>query len=69
VIEHDMPLIMSISDRIYALANGTILAQGTPDEIQANPDVIESYLGGSFDVAAPATKAKRRRRPLEASAT
>ena len=49
LIEHDMPLIMSISNRIYALAAGAMIADGTPDEIQANPLVVESYLGGSFD--------------------
>jgi ABC-type branched-subunit amino acid transport system ATPase component len=69
LIEHDMPLIMGISDRIYALANGTILAEGSPEEIQSNPAVVESYLGGSFDVGPPqGTPARRRRRPLEASA-
>ncbi|HEU5084249.1 MAG TPA: ABC transporter ATP-binding protein [Acidimicrobiales bacterium] len=52
LIEHDMPLIMGISDRIYALANGTILAEGTPEEIQSDPEVIESYLGGSIDLDA-----------------
>ena len=52
LIEHDMPLIMGISDRIYALANGTILAEGTPEEVQADPDVVESYLGGSIDLEA-----------------
>ena len=50
LIEHDMPLIMSVSDRIYALAAGGILAEGTPAEIQRNEAVIESYLGGTFDV-------------------
>jgi ABC-type branched-subunit amino acid transport system ATPase component len=52
LIEHDMPLIMGISDRIYALANGHILAEGTPEEVQANPEVIESYLGGTVDLEA-----------------
>lgn len=52
LIEHDMPLIMGISDRIYALANGGILAEGTPAEIQSNPAVIEAYLGGSIDLEA-----------------
>jgi len=51
LIEHDMPLIMSISDRIVALASGAVLADGPPDEIQANPEVIESYLGGNLEVA------------------
>lgn len=50
LIEHDMPLIMDISDRIYALANGNILAEGTPDQIQSNDAVIESYLGGSMEI-------------------
>ncbi len=55
LIEHDMPLIMGISDRIYALANGGILAEGTPEEIQSDPAVIESYLGGSIDIGDQAT--------------
>jgi ABC-type branched-subunit amino acid transport system ATPase component len=50
LIEHDMPLIMGISDRIYALAAGAVIAQGSPQEIQTDPLVIESYLGGSFEV-------------------
>ena len=50
LIEHDMPLIMGISDRIYALANGGILAEGTPAEIQSDPAVIESYLGGAIEI-------------------
>jgi branched-chain amino acid transport system ATP-binding protein len=50
LIEHDMPLIMSISDRIYALAAGAVIADGTPEEVQSNPLVVESYLGGSIEV-------------------
>jgi ABC-type branched-subunit amino acid transport system ATPase component len=52
LIEHDMPLIMGISDRIVALAAGQVLAEGTPAEIQANDAVIESYLGGRVDLEA-----------------
>ena len=50
LIEHDMPLIMGISDRIVALAAGEVLTEGTPAEVQANDEVIESYLGGRVDL-------------------
>ena len=46
VVEHDMKLIMNISDYIYVLCQGSLLAEGTPAEIQNNPDVIAAYLGG-----------------------
>ena len=45
IVEHDMPLIMSISDRVYCLEAGSIIAQGTPEEVRTNPAVITSYLG------------------------
>jgi ABC-type branched-subunit amino acid transport system ATPase component/ABC-type branched-subunit amino acid transport system permease subunit len=45
VIEHDMPLIMSISDRVYCLEAGQVIAEGTPEEVRNNPLVIASYLG------------------------
>jgi ABC-type branched-subunit amino acid transport system ATPase component/ABC-type branched-subunit amino acid transport system permease subunit len=47
VIEHDIPLIMGISDRIIAMADGRVIAEGTPDVVRANPVVIDAYLGGS----------------------
>ena len=46
IVEHDMKLIMNISDFIYVLANGKLLAQGLPAEIRINPEVIAAYLGG-----------------------
>jgi ABC-type branched-subunit amino acid transport system ATPase component/branched-subunit amino acid ABC-type transport system permease component len=49
IIEHDMPLIMGLSDRIVAMQSGRVLAVGTPAEIRADPLVISSYLGGDVD--------------------
>ena len=46
IIEHHMNLIMDISDRIYVVDFGRLIAQGTPDEIQNNDAVIAAYLGG-----------------------
>ena len=45
VIEHDMPLIMGISDRVYCLELGEVIAEGDPDEVRHDPAVIASYLG------------------------
>jgi ABC-type branched-subunit amino acid transport system ATPase component len=45
IVEHDMPLLMGLCDRIYAMELGQVIACGTPEEIVAHPKVIASYLG------------------------
>lgn len=47
VIEHDIPLISSISDRLVALDQGAVLTEGAPSDVLGHPDVIESYLGNN----------------------
>lgn len=47
IVEHDMPLVSTVSDRLIAMEAGSVLASGTPDEVLTNPDVVESYLGAT----------------------
>ncbi|MHB8661639.1 MAG: ABC transporter permease subunit [Acidimicrobiales bacterium] len=45
VVEHDMPMLMGLCDRIYAMESGRVIAEGTPEEVRNDPRVIASYLG------------------------
>ena len=45
LVEHDMNLVMDISDRVLALNHGRVIAEGSPEEIQCHPAVLEAYLG------------------------
>jgi branched-chain amino acid transport system ATP-binding protein len=52
LIEHDMSMVMNISDHVAVMSFGKPIASGTPDEVRANPAVIKAYLGSSDDAVA-----------------
>jgi branched-chain amino acid transport system ATP-binding protein len=60
VVEHDMSLVMALSDHIYVLHQGKLLFAGTPQEVQANPAVQEAYLGSPGEIDQIRDTARRR---------
>lgn len=63
VVEHDMPLMMSLADRIYCLEQGEVIAEGAPRAIRRNPQVIASYLGTNAAAIQRSGGTKKRTRP------
>jgi ABC-type multidrug transport system ATPase subunit len=56
IVEHDMPLLMGLCDWIYAMDQGRVIAEGTPEQVRADPAVIVSYLGTDEAPASPPTR-------------
>jgi len=52
IVEHDMPLLTSVSDRLIAMDAGAVIATGTCDEVLNDPMVVESYLGNTAELIA-----------------
>jgi branched-chain amino acid transport system permease protein len=48
IVEHNMPLVLGLCDPIHVLARGSCICSGTPDRVQADPDVLDAYLGEDF---------------------
>ena len=59
LVEHDLQLVMNISDEIYVLDHGEIIASGRPREVRANPKVIEAYVGATKEVQVVVGPAER----------
>lgn len=69
LIEHDMPLVTSLADRIYAMESGAVIAEGTPDEVVRDPRVVASYLGTTEAAIQRSDHAPRRRAPRRRTTT
>ncbi len=57
IVEHNMPFVLDLCPRVHVLSRGSTMASGTPEEIKANPAVIDAYLGDNFDLEPEPEKA------------
>ena len=62
VIEHDIPLLMEISDRLIAMESGAVLLTGPPDAVRTDPRVVASYLGGDVTAIERSGRARARQK-------
>jgi ABC-type branched-subunit amino acid transport system ATPase component/ABC-type branched-subunit amino acid transport system permease subunit len=70
IVEHDMPLLMGLCDRVYAMETGRVIAEGTPEKIRDDPRVVASYLGtdhsaigrsgGNVPIQPPSSNGRRK---------
>ena len=51
LVEHDMPMVMGLCDRILVINRGQVIALGTPAEVKSNQAVIDAYLGEDYEFA------------------
>jgi ABC-type branched-subunit amino acid transport system ATPase component/ABC-type branched-subunit amino acid transport system permease subunit len=66
IVEHDMPLLMGLCDRVYAMESGAVIAEGTPAQIRKDPRVVASYLGtdeAAINRSGAASTVRSRKRP------
>lgn len=66
VVEHDVPLLMAVADRIYCLERGRVIAEGTAEQVRENPEVVASYLGAAVRRGAKPNRPHRRASPSRA---
>ena len=64
IVEHDMPLLLSLCDRVYCLENGQVIAHGTPDEVRTDPLVVASYLGTDPDAVGRSGRTQRKKKKV-----
>jgi branched-chain amino acid transport system permease protein len=50
IVEHNMPFVLNLCERVHVLGRGATMASGTPAQIQADPAVIDAYLGEDVDL-------------------